>query len=149
MEFDNLSTISQITTSLATLAVAVFLASQLRLQHKDSIISMRAGVTNTLTALAEHHISDPTFTNIFLRGIRDEPLDEEERHRYNMFLNMYFIQCQQMWFYDKESEDTWWWFWTMLQTGPGVIRWYEEVGSLLLPNELNGYINERMTRAMS
>ena len=99
MEFDNLSTISQIATGLATLAVAVFLASQLRLQHKDSIISMRAGVTNTLTALAEHHISDPTFTNIFLRGIRDEPLDEEERHRYNMFLNMYFIQCQQMWFY--------------------------------------------------
>jgi hypothetical protein len=35
MEFDNLSTISQIATSLATLGVAVFLASQLRLEYRD------------------------------------------------------------------------------------------------------------------
>jgi hypothetical protein len=61
-----------------------------------------------------------------------------------MFLNMYFVQCQQMWIYDKTSEDTWWWFWAMLQTGPGVRRWYREIGSQLLPEELQDWIDRKM-----
>ena len=147
MGIESLSVLAQIATGIATLAVALFLASQLRLQHKDSVITMRAGATNTLTALAEHHIADSEFTNIFLRGIRDEDLNEEERHRYNMFLNMYFVQCQQMWIYDKSSEDTWWWFWAMLQTGPGVRKWYREIGSQLLPEELQDWIDRKMLDA--
>ncbi len=36
MDWEQLTIIAQIATGVATLAVAVFLASQLRIQHKDS-----------------------------------------------------------------------------------------------------------------
>ena len=36
MDWEQLTIIAQVATGVATLAVAVFLASQLRIQHKDS-----------------------------------------------------------------------------------------------------------------
>jgi len=41
MEWEQLAIIAQIVTGIATLAVAMFLASQLRQQHRDSVMSLR------------------------------------------------------------------------------------------------------------
>ena len=43
---DYIAVIAQIATSAATLAVAIFLASQLRLQHRDSAESTRTELTS-------------------------------------------------------------------------------------------------------
>ena len=95
MSMEYISLISQSATGLATLAVAVFLASQLRLQHKDSITGLGVGMTQALAELTEVMIKDSEFADIFLRGIEGDPnLSKLETHRFNLYLINYFAQAQ-------------------------------------------------------
>jgi hypothetical protein len=41
MDWEQVTIIAQVATGVATLAVAAFLASQLRIQHRDSVTSLR------------------------------------------------------------------------------------------------------------
>ena len=63
---DYIAVIAQIATSAATLAVAIFLASQLRLQHRDSAESTRTELTSGIVQWIGLMITDPGFTNIYI-----------------------------------------------------------------------------------
>ena len=95
---DYVAVIAQIATGVATLAVAIFLASQLRLQHRDLAESTRTQLTSGIVQWIGLMITDPGFTNIYLRGIEgDHSLDKEEQHRFNVFMVSYFLRIQQLW----------------------------------------------------
>ena len=66
---DYIAVIAQIATSAATLAVAIFLAFQLRLQHRDSAESTSTELTSGIVQWSGLMITAPGFTNIYLRGI--------------------------------------------------------------------------------
>ena len=126
---DYIAVIAQIATSVATLAVAIFLASQLRLQHRDSAESTRTELTSGIVQWIGLMITDPGFTNIYLRGIEsDTSLDKEEQHRFNVFMVSYFLRIQQLWDYDRFSTDALTYANIMLGTGPGVLDWYRDMG---------------------
>ena len=79
--FDYISIVAQIATGIATLAVAVFLASQLKLQHRDSLVATRTELTSGIVQWIGFMITDPGFTHIYLRAIEgDTALNKEEGH---------------------------------------------------------------------
>ena len=126
---DYVAVIAQIATGVATLAVAIFLASQLRLQHRDLAESTRTQLTSGIVQWIGLMITDPGFTNIYLRGIEaDSSLDKEEQHRFNVFMVSYFLRIQQLWDYDNKSADALTYANIMLGTGPGVLDWYRDMG---------------------
>ena len=97
--------VAQIATGIATLAVAVFLASQLRLQHKDSLVATRTELPSGIVQWIGFMITDPGFTHIYLRAIEgDAALSKEERHRFNVFMVSYFLRIQELWDYDNDSD---------------------------------------------
>ena len=67
--FEYVSIISQTGTGIATLAVAIFLASQLRLQHKDSSRATKNELTTGIVDWIGLMITDPIFTKIYLKAI--------------------------------------------------------------------------------
>ena len=104
MRLDNISVIAQLCSSVATFAVAILLLRSLRLQHKDSVTSLGVGMTDSLTELLSIMIRDAEFSDLFLRGVEsDGTLNKIETHRYNVFMNVYFLQIQEIWEYDSTS----------------------------------------------
>ena len=98
MSLDNISVIAQLFSSVATFAVAILLLRSLRLQHKDSVTSLGVGMTDSLTELLTVMIRDAEFSDLFLRGVEsDGTLNKIETHRYNVFMNVYFLQIQEIW----------------------------------------------------
>ena len=133
MSMEYISLISQSATGLATLAVAVFLASQLRLQHKDSVTGLGVGMTQALAELTEVMIKDSEFADIFLRGIEGDPnLSKLETHRFNLYLINYFAQAQEIWSYNSQSDKAKTYASTMINAGPGVLNWLDSIGKVVL-----------------
>ncbi len=97
MSLDNISVIAQLFSSVATFAVAILLLRSLRLQHKDSVTSLGVGMTDSLTELLTIMSKDAEFSDLFLRGVEsDGTLNKIETHRYNVFMNVYFLQIQEI-----------------------------------------------------
>ena len=142
------SLIAQIATGVATLAVAIFLSAQLRLQHKDSAESTRAGLTGGIVQWIGVMITDPGFTSIYLRGIEgDATLNKEEQHRFNVFMVSYFLRIQQLWDYDEKSTDALTYANIILDTGPGVLSWYHDMGRFVLKAGFVEYIDELISKS--
>ena len=88
-------------------------------------------------------ITDPGFTNIYLRGIEaDSTLSKEERHRFNVFMVSYFLRIQQLWDYDKTSSDALTYANIMLGTGPGVLDWYRDMGRFVFKPGFVEYVDK-------
>ena len=104
MSLDNISMVAQLSSSVATFAVAILLLRSFRLQHKDSVTSLGVGMTDSLTELLTIMSKDAEFSNRFLRGVEsDGTLNKIQTHRYNVFMNVYFLQIQEIWEYDSTS----------------------------------------------
>ena len=85
MDWEQLTIIAQIATGVATLAVAVFLASQLRQQHRDSEREILY-TSNELYTDIMGRIVDPQFAPIWLKGTKDyDSLTEEEEIQFRMW----------------------------------------------------------------
>ena len=94
MEWDQLAIVGQLVTGVATLAVAVFLASQLRMQHRDSERSFAfANETKQQDLLASWY-SDESAANLVWKGSNAfESLSPAETNRYRlMYQQMYLHQ---------------------------------------------------------
>ena len=143
MSFDDISMIAQLSSSVATFAVAILLLRSLRLQHKDSVTSLGVGMTDSLTELLSIMIKDAEFSDLFLRGVEsDGTLNKIENHRYNVFMNVYFLQIQEIWEYDSNSTQSRLLAMAMMQTGPGVYSWFERVGPILFKPECVEYVED-------
>lgn len=134
--------VAQTATGMATLAVAIFLASQLRLQRKDSQIATQTELTSGIVQWIGFMITDPGFTHIYLRAIEgDSTLNKEERHRFNVFMVSYFFRIQQLWEYDKNSDLMMIYANIILGTGPGVVDWYQNMGRFVLVPQFQEFID--------
>ena len=85
MDWEQLTIIAQIATGVATLAVAVFLASQLRQQHRDAEREILY-TSNELYTDIMGRIVDSQFAPIWLKGTKDyDSLSEEEEIQFRMW----------------------------------------------------------------
>ncbi len=135
--------VAQTATGMATLAVAIFLAAQLRLQRKDSQMATQTELTSGIVQWIGFMITDPVFTHIYLRAIEgDSSLNKEERHRFNVFMVSYFFRIQQLWEYDNNSDLMMIYANIILGTGPGVVDWYQNMGRFVLVPRLQDFIDE-------
>ena len=135
--------VAQTATGMATLAVAIFLAAQLRLQRKDSQMATQTELTSGIVQWIGFMITDPVFTHIYLRAIEgDSSLNKEERHRFNVFMVSYFFRIQQLWVYDNKSDLMMIYANIILGTGPGVVDWYQNMGRFVLVPRFQDFIDE-------
>tara|TARA_B100001142_G_C13791415_1_gene445055 strand:- start:196 stop:489 length:294 start_codon:yes stop_codon:yes gene_type:complete len=74
MEWEQLAIIAQIVTGIATLAVAMFLASQLWQQHRDSVMSLRLTIGTQVDDMNRSMYTNRDFASIFLLGCEDSGL---------------------------------------------------------------------------
>ena len=149
MSFDDISMIAQLSSSVATFAVAILLLRSLRLQHKDSVTSLGVGRTDSLTELLSIMIKDAEFSDLFLRGVEsDGTLNKIETHRYNVFMNVYFLHIQQLWKYHSNTTQSRMLDMAMMQTGPGVYSWFKRVGPILFKPEFVEYVEDEIVAAI-
>ena len=135
--------VAQTATGMATLAVAIFLAAQLRLQRKDSQMATQTELTSGIVQWIGFMITDPVFTHIYLRAIEgDSSLNKEERHRFNVFMVSYFFRIQQLWEYDNKSDLMMIYANIILGTGHGVVDWYQNMGRFVLVPRFQDFIDE-------
>ena len=145
--FEYISVLTQMVTGLGTLAVAAFLASQLRLQISDSSESTRAELTNGISNWISLMISDAGFTNIYLRAIEGKaPLTKDERHRFNAFLVSGFLRIQQLWENDNANSDVQTHVNIMFVTGPGIMTWYQNMGRFVLKQNFVEYVDREIEK---
>ena len=142
MDYELVSILSQTATGIATLAVAAFLSFQLRLQRKESVASAQSDLTNGLAEVGRDIYKDSELTDIYLRGItKYEALAKEDKHRFNIMLWSYFMQIQQLWETNHEEDKVKSYANIMLNTGQGILSWWENMGRFVYPDEFIIYID--------
>ena len=142
MDYELVSILSQTATGIATLAVAAFLSFQLRLQRKESVASAQSELTNGLAEVGRDIYKDSELTDIYLRGItKYEALVKEDKHRFNIMLWSYFMQIQQLWETNHEEDKVKSYANIMLNTGQGILSWWENMGRFVYPDEFIIYID--------
>ena len=142
MDYELVSILSQTATGIATLAVAAFLSFQLRLQRKESVASAQSELTNGLAEVGRDIYKDSELTDIYLRGItKYETLAKEDKHRFNIMLWSYFMQIQQLWETNHEEDKVKSYANIMLNTGQGILSWWENMGRFVYPDEFIIYID--------
>jgi len=142
MDYELVSILSQTATGIATLAVAAFLSFQLKLQRKESVASAQSELTNGLAEVGRDIYKDSELTDIYLRGITEyETLSKEDKHRFNIMLWSYFMQIQQLWETNHEGDKVKSYANIMLNTGQGIVSWWENMGRFVYPDEFIIYID--------
>ena len=142
MDYELVSILSQTATGIATLAVAAFLSFQLKLQRKESVASAQSELTNGLAEVGRDIYKDSELTDIYLRGITEyETLTKEDKHRFNIMLWSYFMQIQQLWETNHEEDKVKSYANIMLNTGQGIVSWWENMGRFVYPDEFIIYID--------
>ena len=142
MDYELVSILSQTATGVATLAVAAFLSFQLKLQRKESVASAQSELTNGLAEVGRDIYKDSELTDIYLRGITEyETLSKEDKHRFNIMLWSYFMQIQQLWETNHEEDKVKSYANIMLNTGQGIVSWWENMGRFVYPDEFIIYID--------
>ena len=142
METDVITLLFEGGTVIATLALAIFLSFQLRLQHKESTISAQGELTSSLAEITRDVYNSNELTDIYLRGIVNyEALDENEKHRFNILLWTYYMHIQQMWETDIKAEKVDVYTKLMIDTGQGILEWWSKMGRFVYPNEFVLYID--------
>ena len=135
MDYQLVSILAQTATGVATLAVAAFLSFQLRLQRKESVASAQSELTNGLAEIGRDIYKDSELTDIYLRGIvQYEILSKEDKHRFNIMLWSYFMQIQQLWETNYEEDKVRSYANIMLNTGQGIVSWWENMGRFGYPD---------------
>ena len=142
MDYQLVSILAQTATGVATLAVAAFLSFQLRLQRKESVASAQSELTNGLAEIGRDIYKDSELTDIYLRGIvQYEILSKEDKHRFNIMLWSYFMQIQQLWETNYEEDKVRSYANIMLNTGQGIVSWWENMGRFVYPDPFIIYID--------
>ncbi|MDP7628343.1 MAG: hypothetical protein QF530_10600 [SAR202 cluster bacterium] len=147
MDYELTSILAQTATGVATLAVAVFLSFQLRLQRAESVISAQGELTSGLANTVSDIYTDHELTDIYLRGISEYgSLNKEDKHRFNIFMWTYFLQIQQLWETGKRAEKVRIYATIMLNTGEGIVDWWDNMGRFVYPSEYVDYLDSLLER---
>jgi len=138
MEWDQLAIAGQLVTGVATLAVAVFLSSQLRMQHRDSERSFAfANETKQQDLLASWY-SDESAANLVWKGSNAfESLSPAETNRYRLMYQQMYLHQLNAWRLKRDGDDLrrWRLQWSNILAEPGQRRYFEQWGRNILALE--------------
>jgi hypothetical protein len=135
MNWEAVSIIAQIGTSIATLAVAIFLASQLRIQHKDSerqfLFANQRLQMDYILSIA----SDESTSNLWWKG-QDafETLSENELMRFRYLVQQAFVNTWHAWEVKRDGDDYTRFRrqWAFILQYEGSRKYYERWGKNML-----------------
>ena len=106
MNWDQTATLAQLVTGAATLAVAVFLWNQLKVQHRDSERDFAfANQTKQQDLLASWY-SDESASNLLWKAYNSyESLSPEEVHRFRMMYQQMYLHQLNAWRLRRDGDD--------------------------------------------
>jgi hypothetical protein len=147
MDWDQLAIVGQLVTGAATLAVAVFLSSQLRIQHRDSERDFAfANETKQQDLLASYY-SDESAANLLWKASNAyESLSPLELNRFRLMYQQMYLHQLNSWRLKRDGDDLrrWRLQWSRILAAPGQRRYLEEWGRpiLELDPELLEFVDE-------
>ena len=138
MDWDQLATVAQLVTGAATLAVAIFLAVQLRLQredadraHLDSVRNFDFGNEELLQDLVLTIVGDESTSELYWKAAFDwESLSPVEVQRFRWLQQAAYLNVWSAWM-RKRDGDSHYRFrnqWSLLLEHPGQRRFHEKWG---------------------
>ena len=135
MSWEAISAIGQVLGSIGVILSLLYLATQVRQNHRASTVSAKLVSTQLLSEFINDFIKDPALMDLWLRGRHSyDGLGDMERLRFaNMCLKAF-------WFYSTAEfqlrqgtlqEDDWAEFYAVIRywlDGEGVRTWWERIG---------------------
>ena len=138
MEWDQLAIIAQIATGIATLAVAIFLASQLRIQHKDSERDFAFAFENRQQALTVSIFADESTRKLYWKALHEwDSLSPEELTSFRFLYEQFYLGCWTAWRLRRDGDNLvrFRHQWKRLLEQSGQRRYYETFGRDILQRD--------------
>ena len=106
MGWDQVAIVAQLLTGVATLAVAVFLASQVRVQHRDSERSFAfANETKLLDFLSAWYYAESSAILLWNVSNAFESLSPAEVNRYRMMYQQMYLHQLNSWRLKRDGDE--------------------------------------------
>ena len=135
MDWDQLATVAQLITGAATLAVAVFLWNQLKVQHRDSERQFTFANEDRQQELILSVHGDAANAELYWKGSQSyESLSPDEEYRYRFLQQLLYVWMWHAWQVERDGEDLarFRFQWLQMLEFPGQRRFYETWGRRLL-----------------
>ena len=147
MDWDQIATVAQLVTGAATLAVAGFLSSQLRIQHRDSERDFAFANETKQQDLIASYYSDESAANLLWKAYNDyESLSPKELNRFRMMYQQMYLHPLNSWRLKRDGDDLrrWRLQWERILASPGQRRYLEDWGRPIveLDPELLEFVEE-------
>ena len=138
MDWEQVTIIAQIATGIATLAVAVFLASQLRIQHKDSERDFAFAFENRQQDLLMSIFTDDSTSDLYWEATTNwDTLSAKEENRYRGIQQQLYLTIWTSWRLRRDGDnlDRQGAQWRQMLQYSGQRRFYEKYGREILQRE--------------
>ena len=135
MDWDQLATVAQLVTGIATLAVAVLLVSQLKVQHRDSERDFAFANETKQQDLFASWYSDESASNLLWKAYNSyESLAPEEVHRFRLMYQQMYLHQLNAWRLKRDGDDLrrWRLQWERILASAGQRRYLEDWGRPIL-----------------
>ena len=135
MGWDQLATVAQLVTGIATLAVAVLLVSQLKVQHRDSERDFAFANETKQQDLIASWYSDESGSNLLWKASHSyESLTPEEVYRFRLMYQQMYLHQLNAWRLKRDGDDLrrWRLQWERILGSPGQRRYLEDWGRPIL-----------------
>ena len=135
MGWDQLATVAQLVTGIATLAVAVLLVSQLKVQHRDSERDFAFANETKQQDLIASWYSDESGSNLLWKASHSyESLAPEEVHRFRLMYQQMYLHQLNAWRLKRDGDDLrrWRLQWERILGSAGQRRYLEDWGRPIL-----------------
>ncbi len=135
MGWDQIATVAQLVTGIATLAVAVLLVSQLKVQHRDSERDFAFANETKQQDLIASWYSDESASNLLWKAYNSyEALAPEEVHRFRLMYQQMYLHQLNAWRLKRDGDDLrrWRLQWERILGSPGQRRYLEDWGRPIL-----------------
>ena len=107
MDWDQIAIVAQIASGFATLAVAVFLASQLKLQHQDAQRELTFASENRQENLLLSTATDASLAEAMVKGNEDFlSLTPTEKFRVDVIYQQMFLMSGSLWRLGRDGAST-------------------------------------------
>ena len=135
MGWDQIATVAQLVTGIATLAVAVLLVSQLKVQHRDSERDFAFANETKQQDLVASWYSDESASNLLWKAFNSyESLAPEEELRFRLMYQQMYLHQLNAWRLKRDGDDLRRWHlqWERILASAGQRRYLEDWGRPIL-----------------
>ena len=138
MDWDQLATVAQLVTGIATLAVAVLLVSQLKVQHRDSERDFIFANENRQQELILSVHGEEWNAEVYWKGAQSyESLSPDEEYRFRFLQQLLYLWLWNAWRLKRDGEglERFEFQWAQMLEFPGQRRFHETWGRRLLSRD--------------